>query len=356
VAQTQSATADGDVLVRTDGGVGRITLNRPKAINALTHDMVRTISTALTAWSGDGQLGSIVVDGAGDRGLCAGGDIRSIYQDLQGDSSATLPFWADEYRRNAQISELATPYVAVMDGLVMGGGVGVSAHGSHRIVTERTKMAMPEVSIGLVPDVGGTYLLARAPGSSGLHAALTGHTLAAADAIHAGLADHFVRSEHVPELLAELESDDPTTVIGKYEEDPGPSDLQCAMESLQQCYEATDVMSVVENLRASTSPDAERALASINRNSPICVSVAFEAVRRAKHHAGLRETLDQDYRVSVRCYDAPDLAEGIRAQVIDKDRNPRWQPADLPSVTDELTAAYFASLDERELGLHDTTA
>jgi enoyl-CoA hydratase len=348
--------ADGDVLVHVAGGVGRITLNRPKAINALTHDMVRTISAALTAWSGDTHVSSIAVDGAGDRGLCAGGDIRAIYQDLLGDRSATLPFWADEYRLNAQISEVRIPYVAVMDGLVMGGGVGVSAHGSHRIVTERTKMAMPEVSIGLVPDVGGTYLLARAPGCSGLHAALTGHTLAAADAIYAGLADHFVRSENVPHLLAELESADPTTVIGKYEEDAGPSGLRSVMASIQDCYEADDLSSVMENLRTSTSPDAERALASIERNSPICVSVAFEAVRRARHHVGLRETLDQDYRVSVRCYDAPDLAEGIRAQVIDKDRKPRWQPADLPSVDGEMTAAYFASLDERELGLHDTTA
>jgi enoyl-CoA hydratase len=355
VTGTDPTTATDSVLVRAEGDLGRILLNRPRAINALTHDMVRTMSSTLSQWSAEARLRAVVVHGAGERGLCAGGDIRAIYEDLRGDRSSTLPFWWDEYRLNAQISELDIPYVALMDGLVMGGGVGVSAHGSHRVVTERTKVAMPEVGIGLVPDVGGTHLLARAPGSSGLHAALTGQTLDAADAIHAGLADHFVPSELLPRLLADLESEDPASVIARYADDPGPSDLRSAMTSMGHCYEADDVLGVLQRLRGVGSPDAERAVESITRASPACVSVAFEAVRRARSHESLRETLDQEYRVSVRCYEAPDLAEGIRAQIIDKDRTPRWRPADLESVDSETTAAYFASLGERELGLYDAT-
>ncbi len=181
-----------DVLVTVDRGIGLITLNRPKAINSLTHSMVKAMSPALADWAHNDDINAVVVDGAGDRGLCAGGDIVMLHHSARGDGSEARQFWHDEYVLNAQIGRFSKPYVALMDGIVMGGGVGVGAHGSVRVVTDTTKMAMPEVGIGLIPDVGGTLILSRAPGLLGLHAALTGAPFGAADAIAMGFADHFV--------------------------------------------------------------------------------------------------------------------------------------------------------------------
>lgn len=344
-------TRNADVKTTIRGGVGRLTLNRPEAINALTHDMVRTISSTLAQWEEASEVDVVVLDGAGERGLCAGGDIRAIYDDTLGDRSATPLFWADEYRLNLQISELSKPLVAIMDGLVMGGGVGVSAHGAYRIVTERTKLGMPEVGIGLVPDVGGTRLLANAPDNSGMHAALTGDTMGPADAIYAGFADHFVPHESLGELLEQLHTSDPRTAIRKFSQAPGAGRLEATMRSIGPCYESGGVPEIVARLRASGSPEAREALARINHHSPVCLSVAREAVLRARSHVDLRETLDQEYRVSIRCLEAPDLAEGIRAQIIDKDRDPHWQHASVDSVTEDEIGTYFASLGDRELAL-----
>ena len=184
--------ADSDeVLVRADGGVGFLTLNRPKAINSLTHRMVTAMSDALTDWAGNDEIGAVVLDGAGERGLCAGGDVVAIYHSAKAGGAEARAFWFDEYRLNSLISNYPKPYVALMDGIVMGGGVGVSAHAGVRVVTETAKVAMPEVGIGFIPDVGGTYLLSRAPGELGLHAALTGAPFGAGDAIAMGFADHF---------------------------------------------------------------------------------------------------------------------------------------------------------------------
>ncbi len=181
-----------DVLLTVDSGIGLITLNRPKAINSLTHPMVSAISQALTNWEGDDAVSAVVVDGAGERGLCAGGDLVALYHSARADGSEAKTFWRDEYRMNAQIGRFSKPYVALMDGVVMGGGVGVAAHGSLRVVTDTTKMAMPEVGIGLIPDVGGTLILSRAPGLLGLHLAMTGVPFGAGDAIALGFADRFV--------------------------------------------------------------------------------------------------------------------------------------------------------------------
>ncbi|MGB3351319.1 MAG: 3-hydroxyisobutyryl-CoA hydrolase, partial [Mycobacterium sp.] len=181
-----------DVLVSVDRGVGLLTLNRPKAINSLTHPMVGRISAALSMWEHDDAVRAVVVSGAGDRGLCAGGDVVAIYHDAKVGGAATRQFWHDEYLLNAFIGRYPKPYVALMNGITMGGGVGLSAHGSVRVVTETTKMAMPEVGIGFIPDVGGTFILARTPGLLGVHAALTGAPFTGADAIVMGFADHFV--------------------------------------------------------------------------------------------------------------------------------------------------------------------
>ncbi len=197
-------TGTADVLLRTEGRAGFVTLNRPRALNALTHAMVLAVDEALTAWEHDPAVETVVIDGAGERGLCAGGDIRAIHDDARAGGTASAAFWRDEYRLNARIARYPKPYVALMDGIVMGGGVGISAHGSHRVVTERSRVAMPETGIGFVPDVGGTYLLGRAPGELGTHLALTGTPVGAADAILAGLADRYVPAAGLPALADDL--------------------------------------------------------------------------------------------------------------------------------------------------------
>lgn len=199
-----TASSGSPVLLRTEGRAAHLTLNRPAALNALTHAMVRTIADALDTWESDPGIETVVVTGAGERGLCAGGDIRAIHRDAATGGTASADFWRDEYRLNARVARLRKPYVAVMDGIVMGGGVGISAHGTVRLVTERSRIAMPETGIGFVPDVGGTHLLGLAPGELGTHLALTGAPVGAADAQLCGLADHFVPSEAIPALLAGL--------------------------------------------------------------------------------------------------------------------------------------------------------
>ena len=224
-AAAGTAPAEPAVLVRVQDGLGRLTLNRPRAINALSHEMVGLMQTALDAWAEDPAVRTVVIDGAGERGLCAGGDIVAIYAAARAGGGASIDYWADEYRLDATIAGYAKPVVALMDGIVMGGGVGISTHASHRIVEEGSTVAMPEVGIGFVPDVGGLFLLARAPGQLGLHAALTGARLGPADAIHLGFADDLVPRERRGELLAGLTSGDVDGTLARLAVAPPPSPL-----------------------------------------------------------------------------------------------------------------------------------
>ncbi|WP_069811347.1 enoyl-CoA hydratase/isomerase family protein [Streptomyces sp. TP-A0874] len=339
------------VLLRTEGRAAYLTLNRPKALNALTHAMVRSIDEALTAWEEDPAVETVVLTGAGERGLCAGGDIRAIYEDALAGGGTSPAFWRDEYRLNARIARYPKPYVAVMDGIVMGGGVGVSAHGGCRIVTERSRIAMPETGIGFAPDVGGTYLLSRAPGELGTHLALTGTPVGAADALLCGLADHFVPTRRLPELLERLAASPlPEALTGLVE--PAPEGrLDGAREWIDHCYAAPTVAEIVERLLASGVPAAKEAAATLQGRAPTALKVTLRAVRQARGMETLEAALRQDYRTSCAALSTPDLAEGIRAQVIDKDRQPRWSPATLAEVTDEHVERYFAPLGEHELRL-----
>ncbi|GCD34127.1 putative enoyl-CoA hydratase [Streptomyces chrestomyceticus JCM 4735] len=348
---------DDSVLLRTEGRTAYLTLNRPKALNALDHAMVRRIAAALDAWEHDPAVGTVVITGAGERGLCAGGDIRAIHEDARsGGGAASAAFWRDEYRLNARIARFPKPYVAVMDGIVMGGGVGVSAHGSVRIVTERSKVAMPETGIGFVPDVGGTYLLALAPGELGTHLALTGAPVGAGDALLCGLADHFVPSDRVPELLTDLAADAVPEVLPRYVQEAPEGELAAHREWIDPCYAAGTVEEIVDRLLGSGVPEAKEAAETILAKSPTSLKVTLAALRRARDLGPLERVLDQEYRVSCAALTAPDLVEGIRAQVIDKDRRPRWSPATLTEVTDQDVARFFAPLGARELGLADGAA
>lgn len=352
------AGTDDSVLLRTEGRAAYLTLNRPKALNALTHTMVRRIDEALTAWEHDPAVETVVLTGAGERGLCAGGDIRAIHDDARdGDGSASAAFWSDEYRLNARIARYPKPYVAVMDGIVMGGGVGVSAHGSFRIVTERSRVAMPETGIGFVPDVGGTYLLARAPGELGTHLALTGAQVGASDALLCDLADRYVPSRSLPPLLDDLAHAPAREVLGRYVRPAPPGELAAAQAWMDACYSARTVEEVVGRLLDHGDSAAKEAAETLLTKSPTSLKVTLAALRRARRLGALENVLDQEYRISCHALAAPDLVEGIRAQIIDKDRNPRWSPPTLTEVTDADVEHFFTPLGERELGLAgpDTT-
>ncbi|ANE79466.1 3-hydroxyisobutyryl-CoA hydrolase [Mycobacterium adipatum] len=334
-----------DILVSVRNGVGIVTLNRPKAINSLNDVMVAGLQQALTTWENDDSVRSVLLTGAGERGLCAGGDVVALRQSALGDGSFARQFWSDEYRLNAHIGRYRKPYVAVMDGIVMGGGVGVGAHGNVRVVTDKTKMGMPEVGIGFIPDVGGTYLLARTPGLLGLHAALTGAPFSGADAIALGFADHFVPHERLHDFTEAVITDGHEDALNSYAEEPPPSALLAQRDWIDSCYAGDTVADILDDLRAHDEQAARDAADLIATRSPIALSVTLTAVRRAGHLRTLEEVLQQEFRVSVASAKSHDFVEGIRAQLVDKDRNPQWSPATLAECDDAAIDAYFASAE-----------
>jgi enoyl-CoA hydratase len=344
---TEAVTGESDeVLTRVDGGVGFVTLNRPKAINSLNQTMVELLSAVLIRWERDDAVRTVVLSGAGDRGLCAGGDVVTVYNSARKDGVVTRRFWRDEYRLDAQIGRFAKPFVSLMDGIVMGGGVGVSAHANTRVVTDTSKIAMPEVGIGFIPDVGGAYLLSRAPGALGLHAALTGAPFSGADAIAMGFADHYVPHGDLDAFTAAIAADGIAGALAHHAIEPPPSNLAAQRDWIDKCFAGDTVEDIVAALRGHDAGPAQDAANLIASRSPIAVSVALEAVRRAGKLETLEDVLVQDYRVSSASARSHDLVEGIRAQIIDKDRNPKWSPPTLAAVSRADVDAYFAPVDD----------
>lgn len=344
---TEAVTGESDeVLTRVDDGVGFITLNRPKAINSLNQTMVDLLRTVLLRWERDDEVHAVVVAGAGERGLCAGGDVVAVYHSARKDGVDARRFWRAEYLMNGQIGRFSKPYVALMDGIVMGGGVGVSAHGSTRVVTDTSKVAMPEVGIGFIPDVGGMYLLSRAPGGLGLHAALTGAPFSGADAIAMGFADHYVPHSELDAFSAAIASDGVESAVAHYAVEPPPSELVAQRDWIDDCYTGDTVGDIIAALRGHDAGPANDAANLIATRSPIALSVTLEAVRRAEKMEKLEDVLIQDYRVSSASLRSHDLVEGIRAQLIDKDRQPTWSPATLAEITMADVAAYFEPVED----------
>jgi len=340
-----------EVLFERRGHLGVVTLNRPKAVNALNAGMVAAMLDQLTAWAADDGVAAILVQGAGERGLCAGGDIVAIYRDILAGGTQTAAFWQDEYRLNSLIAGYPKPYVAFMDGLVLGGGVGISAHGSVRVVTDRTRTGMPETTIGFVPDVGGTWLLAKSPGEGGTHATLTGAHLSGADALFLGLADHYVPSENLSALAVALESEAAEAAVVRFSQPAPPSELEAQRSWIDPCYASNDAEEILRRLRTlGADTGGEAAAATIEAKSPTAVKVTLESLRRA-NGLTLDEALAQEYRVGLRCLAGPDFREGIRAQVVDKDRTPRWKPATLAEVRAADVERFFAPLGDLELNL-----
>ncbi|MFH9736434.1 enoyl-CoA hydratase/isomerase family protein [Streptomyces roseolus] len=346
-----SAAPGPDVLRRTEGRAGFLTLDRPRAINALTHPMVLALDAALTDWADDPAVTTVVLRGAGERGLCAGGDIRAIHDDARAGGTASAAFWRDEYRLNARIARYPKPYVAFMDGIVMGGGVGVSAHGSVRVVTERSRIAMPETGIGFVPDVGGTWLLGRAPGELGTHLALTGTQIGAADALLTGLADHHVPAAALDALAADLTRLPVDEALARHTTPAAPGVLAEQREWIDACYSAPTVEEIVDRLLDSGVPAAKETADSLLAKSPTALKATLTVLRAARGLDRLEAVLDLEYRASCAALTSHDLVEGIRAQVVDKDRNPRWDPPALAGVTDDAVARYLAPPPGGDLGL-----
>ncbi|WP_138734392.1 enoyl-CoA hydratase/isomerase family protein [Modestobacter excelsi] len=350
-AAGDDAAVEPAVLVRVHDGLGHLTLNRPRSINALSYEMVELMQSALDSWADDSAVRLVVIDGAGERGLCAGGDIVAIYSDARAGGTASIDYWAAEYRLDATIADYPKPVVALMDGIVMGGGVGISTHASHRIVEENSTIAMPEVGIGFVPDVGGLFLLARAPGQLGLHAALTGARMGPADAIHLGFADAFVPRGQRGELLTALSTGDVDGAIARLAVVPPPSPLAAERHWIDLAYDRDSIEEVLAALDSLSGDGPERARTILARSSPTSLKVALRSFREAAADPDLHSALVRDLRIAARCLAGHDFTEGIRAQVIDKDRNPRWRPATLAEVSAADVDAYFAPLGERDLHL-----
>jgi enoyl-CoA hydratase len=341
---------DGDpVLVSRRGALGWIRLNRPRALNSLTLDMVRTIARALDEFERDAGVAVILLDGAGERGLCAGGDIRAIYESGRRRDGYAERFLRKEYALNARIASYPKPYVAVMDGITMGGGVGLSAHGSHRVVTERTRFAMPEAAIGFFPDVGATWLLPRAPGEVGTYLALTGEAIGPNETIYAGLADALVAAADVPTLpdaLASLgRSVTAADVTGTVEALSRPSDtcsLQRHRATIDYVMSFDDVGEICGALEREGSEFAQHTLGSMSAASPTSLKLTLRLLRLGRSSESLEECLTREYRAACRALRGHDFYEGIRAAVIDKDKRPRWSPARLEDVSDALVREHLA--------------
>ena len=331
--------------IETKGALGIIRLNRPKAINALTLEMVAGMDAALTRFAADPAIAAVLISGEGERGLCAGGDIRALYDHRAEGTGPGLAFFAAEYRLNAQIASFPKPYIAIMDGITMGGGVGISAHGSVRIVTERTRLAMPETGIGFFPDVGASWLLSRAPGELGTYLALTGQIIGGADAILAGLADALVESTSLPALRADLEalpaSATRAEIIALLPRAVPEAKLAAQLDLINRCFAFDDASQIVQALTREGSAFAQETLDVLAQKSPTGIQVALRLLRAARTSADVRDCLQREYAACAQVLATGEFYEGVRAAVVDKDRQPKWNPASLAEITPALIEPYF---------------
>ena len=330
-----------DVLCRKEGALGRITLNRPKALNALTADMCVAMKRALDEWADDAAVKAVAIDAVAGRAFCAGGDIRHLYDDPTGYAPQ---FYADEYRLNARIKHYPKPYIALIDGICMGGGVGVSVHGSHRVVTENVTFAMPETAIGFFPDVGGSYFLPRLEGELGMYFALTGIRLKAPDMIYAGIATHFVRAEKLASIVPRLAAGEaPDKILKELSENTGEATLAENRENIDRDFAQGSVEIIIDALQGEGAWGRETA-AVLRMKSPTALKVTYREMREGKNLA-FDDCMRMEYRLAVHAVAAHDFREGVRAVVVDKTQDPKWDPPTVETVNDATVAAYFAPVD-----------
>jgi len=333
-------TTEPSVLTEVVHGIGRLVLNRPRVLNVLDPEMIAAIDTALSAWRDDPTVRLVTIEGAGGRAFCAGGNVRLIRDNvLRGDAAASEAFFAAEYRVNRMIAEYPRPYVALIDGLSMGGGLGLSIHGSHRVVTEHAVMAMPETAIALFPDIGASFFLSRLPGRLGLYLALTGARVSPGDAICAGLATHYVPRASLEALKAALARDGIAALAAHAH--PAPESLLARdRAAIDRCFAADDVLEILRALEAEDTDWARRTRETLRQMSPTSLCVTAELLRRGATMT-LPECLAMELRLTRGVIRHPDFAEGVRAQVIDKTRDPRWRPPRVEDVSREAVLALF---------------
>ena len=345
-----------DVIIRKTGTAGRITLNRPDALNAATYQMCLEIEQAFDRWRNDDQVKHIVIDAAGDRAFCAGGDIAELYETGRaGDFDYGRKFWADEYRLNAKIFNYPKPVVSFMQGFTMGGGVGIGCHGTHRVVGNSSRIAMPECGIGLIPDVGGSLMLALAPGRLGEYLGTTATRMAAADAIYAGFADMFVDEEEWPAIITSLEHAHDLAALTSATASPGESRLEAIQEKIDRGFGGETLRDILVDLENDGTDFAADALKSLSRNSPLSMACTVELLHRLRGPSlSIAKALDLEYRFTYRAMEHGDLLEGIRAAIIDKDRNPQWQYADM-TVPAVAVSNMLMPLLENKLNLEETS-
>jgi enoyl-CoA hydratase len=341
--RADQAAADPEVLVLREGRVLRLILNRPRQINALTLNMVQTLTAALAAAETDDAVELVVLSGAGERGLCAGGDVT---MNIRGDFEELRAFWATEYDLIRRIHVYPKPFVSLMDGITMGGGIGLSAHSAYRIVTERTRIAMPEVKIGFFPDVGGTLILGTAPGQVGAHLALTAGNCTAGDAIYVGFASTYVPNERLPTLVAALAQGVGTVpaVIDRFAEPAPAAPLAAERAWIDEAYAPNDVEAILANLDARPEPAAQDAAATIRTMAPTGVVTARAALRKSAALGDLDQVLTLELHAALSFLGTPDIVEGVRAHIVDKDGDPKWRPETIAGVDAAWVAAALAGM------------
>jgi enoyl-CoA hydratase/carnithine racemase len=342
------------------GDIGLITLSRPKALNALTQDMCILISKHLNIWRSAANIKAVVIRGEGEKAFCAGGDIRSVYENRQEPVTKLREFFWHEYRLNYEIFHFPKPCIAFLDGITMGGGVGISIHGSHRVATEKLVFAMPETTIGFFPDVGGSHFLPRCPGRMGAYLALTGVSIGAADASYLGISNSYVQSHYLTALLSDLVQTPFSNmesraivdkVLEKHASSPGKSPLSEHRQLIEDCFSHNEVEKVLDALENSKQEWAMEQAKLIRSKSPTSLKVTWEEIFRGAK-LSFSECMRMEYRMVNQFLQGHDFFEGIRALLVDKDRNPKWEPANLADVTAEEVARYFTPLGEDDLVFH----
>ncbi|MFB2593341.1 enoyl-CoA hydratase/isomerase family protein [Paracoccus sp. p4-l81] len=342
-----------DLHIRREGRAGRITFTREGALNALSHPMALAIDKALDQWRDHPEVELVLIDAAGDRAFCAGGDIAAMYHaGVAGDFDGPRQFWRDEYRMNAKIDGYDKPIVAFMQGFVMGGGVGVGGHSGHRIVGETTQVAMPETGIGLIPDVGGSLLLARAPGRIGEYLGLTGARMGPGDAIHAGFADYFIPQAAWEGLKRHLiDTGDTHEILRRATTPPEGERLIALQDEIDHHFALPDVGAILASLDRTDSDFARDTARVIRRNAPLSMAATLDLIARARQADTIEHALENEFRFTFRALPEADFLEGVRAQIIDKDRNPRWKHARPEDVSRDQVAAILAPLGDKSLHL-----
>lgn len=345
--------SDAEILFEVKDGLGLITLNRPKALNALTHGMMLEMEKVIPGWEKDPKVKAVVLRGAGDRAFCAGGDVTNLFRENRDNpEKGTLrrDFFYDEYIINRRIYRYAKPWISLIDGIDMGGGVGLSVHGSHSVASEKFMFAMPETTIGLFPDVGGGYFLTRLQGALGTFLALTSHRLKIADGVWSGIVDVHVPSAKMNDLQAALGAADlsgpdanrkASAVIDTFKADPGMPTLPAMMPDIDRCFSAESVAEIIAKLKKQRGEWADKQLAALMKLSPLAMAITLEQLKRCANRS-FEDSMTIEYRMSQACMrPGHDFFEGVRALLIDKDQKPKWNPPTVEGVTREMVDAHF---------------